>query len=69
MIKPNWKVNLYAQGLTNRDIINTTLYNRGVEDIEDFLNPPPSYILPGSLFKNIEKASKLFIDGINNKNS
>ena len=67
MIKPNWKVNLYAQGLTNRDIINTTLYNRGVEDIEDFLNPPPSYILPSSLFKNIEKASKLFINGINNK--
>src|SRR5690606_8329401 len=49
------------------DPINTILENRGIEDIQSFLNIDESVVIHWSKLKNIEKAVECLLKHIKNK--
>lgn len=50
-------------------MLETILNQRGIEDIDEFLNPPEDALLPFDSLKNIEKAYEILQRHINNQSS
>lgn len=57
-----------CRGMSEIDIFNTILSDRGIEDIEHFLNPTEDDLLPLDNLQNIHKAYELLIKHIENDN-
>ena len=64
--KTNYNILADCRSELDEDIIETILQNRGIKDIDHFLNPQESDLLPLTDFKNIDKAGKIVLDGIKN---
>ena len=58
-----------GRGLYEKEIIDTILKNRGIQDIEHFLNPTKEDLLPFNSLCNIDKATEILEKGIDNNKS
>ena len=64
--KTNYNILADCRGELDEDIIETILQNRGIKDIDHFLNPQESDLLPLTDLKNIDRAGEIVLDGIKN---
>ena len=55
-----------CRGLDTNEIIDVILQDRGVEDIHALLYPDESCLIPFEQMKNIDRAAKVILDGIEN---
>lgn len=62
----NYKVVADCRGMCEQDIIDTILNNRGIKDVEHFLNPVQDDLLPLDSLKNIDKAYDIYRNAIDN---
>lgn len=62
------EINIKAdlRGLYNQEIIEAILENRGIKDVESFLNPTEDWILPYNAMFRIDEAAKIVFDGLTN---
>lgn len=62
------EVNVKADctGMFNEEIVQMILNNRGIKDVDNFLNPTEDYILPYDSMYRIDEASKIVFDGLVN---
>ena len=58
-----------GRGLYEKEIIDTILKNRGIQDIEHFLNPMKEDLLPLNSLCNIDKATEILEKGVDNNKS
>ena len=58
-----------GRGLYEQEIIDTILKNRGIQNIEHFLNPTKEDLLPLNSLCNIDKATEILEKGIDNNKS
>ena len=65
-MKKELKIKADCRGMLNSEIIETILDNRGIKDIEGFLNPTEDDLLPLDSFYKIDEAAKIVIDGLKN---
>ena len=65
-IKRNYKVLGDGRDLFNEEIIEMIIENRGIQDIEHFLNPVKEDLLPLDDLKYIDKAKSIVEKGIKN---
>ena len=62
------KINLVNENFTS-DYLANLLHTRGVENVEDFLNPPASYLSDPELLDNIKQGAKWLEETLNKENS
>lgn len=62
----NWNIKLNGDGLTSKEIIFNVMKSRGIEDIDRFLNPISSDLLPSTELHNIDKAKNIILNTIEN---
>lgn len=65
-MEKKWAVKHDCRGLTTGEIIDIILEDRGVEDIKALLYPDEDCLIPFEKMKNIERAAKIILDGIEN---
>ena len=64
-MKKELKIKADCRGMLNSEIIETILENRGIEDIEGFLNPSlEDNLLPLDELKNIDKAVDIILNSV-----
>ena len=68
-MKKIWNIQADCRGLDNSEIISTIFNNRGIDDIDNFLRPNKSGLIPFEKLHNIDKAFDIVSDGIDNNNS
>ena len=65
--KKNYKILADCRGMYEQEIVNTILENRGIKDVEHFLNPREDDLLPA--MKHMDDAAKIIENGLDiNKN-
>ena len=67
--KKNYNILADCRGMYEKEIIDTILKNRGIQDIEHFLNPTKEDLLPLNSLCNIDKATEILEKGIDNNKS
>ena len=67
--KKNYNILADCRGMYEQEIIDTILKNRGIQDIEHFLNPTKEDLLPLNSLCNIDKATEILEKGIGNNKS
>ena len=60
----NLDVKFDGRGMFGQEIIERILENRGVDDVEHFLNPTEDDLLPCDSLINIDKAAQIVLDGL-----
>ena len=65
-MQKKWLVKNDCRGMDINEIISTILQDRGVEDMEALLYPGEDCLIPFEKLKNIERAAKIILDGIEN---
>lgn len=65
-MQKKWVVKNDCRGMTTNEIINTILEDRGVEDTQALLYPKEEDLIPFEKMKNINRASKIILNGIEN---
>ena len=60
-----WNIKCDGRQLSSNDIIDTLLKNRGIKDINNFLDPSEDNLIDFKAFKNIDKAKDIILDTIN----
>lgn len=65
-MEKKWVVRHDCRGLDTNEIIDVILQDRGVEDIHALLYPDESCLIPFEQMKNIDRAAKVILDGIEN---
>ena len=67
--RTNYNVLADCRGMYEQEIINTILENRGINDVEHFLNPRKEDLLPLDSLMKIDDARQIVEKGLdNNKN-
>lgn len=67
-MEKKWTVKHDCRGLETNEIIDVILEDRGVEDINALLYPNEDCLIPFEKMKNIDRAAKVILDGIENGN-
>ena len=67
-MKTNYNIKADCRGMYEEDIFNTILEQRGIEDVEHFLNPTEEDLLPLDSLPHIKNAYKLMKNHIENGN-
>lgn len=65
-MEKKWVVKHDCRGLETNEIIDVILEDRGVEDINALLYPDEDCLVPFEEMKNIDKAARIILDGIEN---
>ena len=65
-MQKKWTVKYDCRGLETNEIIDVILEDRGVEDIHTILSPDENDLIPFEDMKNIERAAKIILNGIEN---
>ena len=65
-MEKKWTVKHDCRGLETNEIIDVILEDRGVEDIQALLYPNEDCLIPFEKMKNIDRAAKVILDGIEN---
>ena len=65
-MKKKWVVKYDCRGMDVSEIIDTILADRGVEDVSALLYPSEECLVPFEKMKNIDRASQIILDGIEN---
>ena len=65
-MEKKWNVKYDCRGMTNGEIIDTILEDRGVEDIHALLYPDEDCLVPFEKMKNIDRAANIILNGIEN---
>lgn len=65
-MEKQYKVLADCRGQYEQEIIDTILENRGIKDVEHFLNPREEDMLPLCNLKNIDKAYQIYRNAIDN---
>ena len=63
-MEKKWNVKYDCRGMDTNEIIDTILADRGIEDIMALLYPSEECLIPFQKMKNIDKAAKIILDGI-----
>lgn len=67
-MKKKFNIKSDCRGMNEVDIFNTILADRGIEDVEHFLNPTEDDLLPLDSLPNINKAYSILMQYIKNEN-
>lgn len=67
-MEKKWTVKHDCRGLETNEIIDVILADRGVDDINALLYPNEDCLIPFEKMKNIDRAAKVILDGIENGN-
>lgn len=59
-----WDIKLDARNLSSNEIVSQILANRGITDVEGFLHPSPSCLVPDEKMYNIDRAKDIILDTI-----
>ena len=62
----NLDVKFDGRGMFEHEIIKRILENRGVDDVDHFLNPTEDDLLPCDSLTNIDDAAQIVLDGLKN---
>lgn len=65
-MQKKWSVKRDCRGLSTNEIINAILDDRGIEDANNLLYPDEECLVPFEKLKNIDRAAKIILDGIEN---
>lgn len=65
-MEKKWVVKHDCRGLETNEIIDVILEDRGVEDIQALLYPNEDCLVPFESMRNIDRAAKIILDGIEN---
>lgn len=65
-MEKKWTVKHDCRGMDTNEIIDVILEDRGVEDIHALLYPDEDCLVPFEEMKNIDKAARIILDGIEN---
>ena len=65
-MQKKWNIKYDCRGMETSEIIDTILADRGVEDLSTLLYPDEECLVPFEEMKNIERAAKIILDGIEN---
>ena len=65
-MQKKWNVKYDCRGMETNEIIDVILEDRGVEDIHALLYPNEDCLIPFEKMKNIDRAAKIILDGIEN---
>lgn len=65
-MEKKWTVKYDCRGMSTDEIIDVILSDRGVEDVDALLHPDEDCLIPFKEMKNIDKAAKIILDGIEN---
>lgn len=65
----NYKVLADCRDMSEDEIVDTILENRGIKDVEHFLNPVADDMLPLSSLKRIDEAFNIVLSGIKDNKS
>lgn len=65
-MQKKWSVKRDCRGLTTNEIINAILDDRGIENAHALLNPDEEHLIPFEEMKNIDRAAKIILDGLEN---
>lgn len=63
-MKKEWNIKIDGRMLDSGEIIDVLLEHRKIDNIDEFLRPNESFILPLENLKNIEKAALTILDGV-----
>lgn len=63
-MEKKWNVVIDGRGKDSGQIINEILEARGIEDVEHFLHPDESDLVPFEKMKNLDKAAQVILDGV-----
>jgi single-stranded-DNA-specific exonuclease len=66
-VEKKWVVKHDCRGMDVGEIVDTILADRGVEDMSALLYPDDKCLIPFEKMKNVDKAAKIILDGIENK--
>lgn len=65
-MQKKWTVKRDCRGLTTNEIIDAVLQDRGVDNAQALLYPNGDCLIPFEKMKNIERAAKIILNGIEN---
>lgn len=65
-MKKKWIVKNDCRGMSTNEIIDTILQERQVENVNELLYPNNDCLIPFEEMKNIDRAAKIILDGIEN---
>jgi single-stranded-DNA-specific exonuclease len=65
-MEKKWNVVIDGRGKDSLQIIDEILEARGIEDVEQFLNPTEEDLVPFEQMRNIDKAAQVILDGVEN---
>lgn len=65
-MQKKWNVKFDCRGMETNEIIDVILEDRGVEDLAALLYPQEDCLIPFEEMKNISRAAKIILDGIEN---
>ena len=69
LTKTNYKIIADCKGMYEQEIVDMVLENRGIKDVEHFLNPQEKDLLPLDSLMRIDDARQIIESGLdNNKN-
>lgn len=68
-MKKKWNVKIDGRNLDQTEIIDTLLESRGIDDVTDFLHPSDDDMLPLEKLRNIDKAAKVILNGVDDIDS
>lgn len=63
-MEKKWNVVIDGRGKDSGQIIDEILEARGIEDVEHFLHPDESDLVPFEKMKNLDKAAQVILDGV-----
>lgn len=66
LTKKNYKITADCKGMYEQEIIDMALENRGIKDVEHFLNPSEEDLLPLNSLQNIDEAREIIEFGLDN---
>ena len=69
LTKTNYKIIADCKGMYEQEIVDIILANRGIEDVEHFLNPQEDDLLSLDSLVGIDEARQIIEDGIDNNKS
>ena len=69
LTKTNYKIIADCKGMYEQEIVDMVLKNRGIKDVEHFLNPQEEDLLPLDSLMRIDDARQIVEDGIDNNKS
>ena len=65
-MEKKWTIKHDCRGMSTDEIIDVILSDRGVEDVDALLHPDEDCLIPFKEMKNIDRAAKIILDGIEN---